>query len=65
MVRLACVVHGTNYCARGRTIEDMGLKGLRVSEVKRYVQEGKVNPVYVFADDKNGRLRRSTTIPVQ
>jgi opine dehydrogenase len=65
MVRLACVVHGTNYCARGRTVEDMGLKGLRVSEVKRYVQEGKVNPVYAFAGGGNGKLRRSTAVPVQ
>lgn len=40
MIRLACVIHGTNYYERGRTVEDMGLKGLRVSEIKRYVQEG-------------------------
>jgi opine dehydrogenase len=45
MIRLACVVHGTNYFERGRTAEDMGLKGLRVSEVMRYAQEGRVNPV--------------------
>jgi opine dehydrogenase len=48
MIRLACVVHGTNYFARGRTAEDMGLKGLRVCEVKRYVQEGQVNPIYTL-----------------
>ncbi len=46
MIRLACVVHGTNYFERGRTVEDMGLKGLRVGEVKRYIQNGEVNPVY-------------------
>ncbi len=45
MVRLACVAHGTNYYARGRTVEDMGLKDLRVSEVVRYVQDGRVDPV--------------------
>lgn len=43
MIRLACVLHGTNYYERGRSVEDMGLKGLRVSEVTDYVQEGKVN----------------------
>jgi len=48
MVRLACVAHGTNYCERGRTIGDMGLKGLRVDEVMRYVREGRVNPIYSF-----------------
>jgi len=46
MIRLACVAHGTNYYERGRTVEDMGLKGLRVSEVMRYVQKGRVKAVY-------------------
>ena len=54
MVRLACVVHGTNYYERGRTVEDMGLKGLRVSEVKRYVEQGQINPVYTFAGEHSG-----------
>jgi len=54
MIRLACVVHGTNYFERGRTVEDMGLKGLRVSEVKRYIQDGEVNPVYNLAGVRNG-----------
>jgi len=44
MIRLACVIHGTNYYERGRTVADMGLKGLRVSEVVRYVQEGIIDP---------------------
>jgi hypothetical protein len=46
MIRLACVVHGTNYSQRGRTVDDMGLKGLRVGEVRRYVQEGRITPPY-------------------
>ena len=46
MIRLACVIHGTNYYERGRTANDMGLQGLRVSEVKRYVQEGILDSVY-------------------
>jgi len=50
MIRLACVVHGTNYFARGRNTEDMGLKGLRVSEVKQYVQVGEIEPIYDSAD---------------
>jgi len=36
MIRMTCVVHGTNYYERRRTVEGVGLKGLRVSEVKRY-----------------------------
>jgi opine dehydrogenase len=58
MIRLACVVHGTNYYERGRTVEDMGLKGLRVSEVLSYVQDGRIRPVYAFAErrqDGSGR----------
>ncbi len=49
MIRLACIVHGTNYFQRGRTVEDMGLKGLRVSEVMSYVREGRVKAVYAIA----------------
>ena len=49
MVRLACVLHSTNYYERGRTAEDMGLKGLRVSEVKSYVHEGKLKPLYALS----------------
>jgi opine dehydrogenase len=46
MIRLACVVHGTNYYARGRRAEHMGLKGLRVCEVVRYVERGELDGVY-------------------
>jgi len=49
MIRLACVIHGTNYCERGRTVDDMGLKGLHVNEIIRYVQEGKISPIYSLA----------------
>jgi opine dehydrogenase len=45
MVRLACVVYGTNFYERGRTVDDMGLKGLRVSEVTRFVERDVVDPV--------------------
>ena len=58
MIRLACVTHGTNFYARGRTVDDMGLKGLRVSEVKRYVDVGEINPVYHMARGTNGDSQR-------
>ena len=45
MIRLACVVHGTDYIARGRTVEDMGLKGLSVREVQQTVQLGEIKPI--------------------
>jgi opine dehydrogenase len=65
MVRLACVVNGTNYYERGRTVEDMGLKGLRVSEVKRYVREGKVKPIYAFTERGNDRSRQRVGLLVE
>jgi opine dehydrogenase len=65
IVRLACVTHDTNYFERGRTTEDMGLKGLRVSEMMRYVSEGQVNPVYDLAGRRNGGKRECTAEPVK
>jgi opine dehydrogenase len=65
MVRLACVAHGTNYCQRGRTTEDMGLKGLRVSEVKRYVREGWIRPVYVVPEAMTGSPLPSSPRPAR
>jgi opine dehydrogenase len=65
MVRLACVAHGTNYYERGRTVEDMGLEGLRVGEVLRYVEEGRVNPVYALTGGRNGGSRERTALLVR
>ena len=45
MIRLASLVHGTDYFGRGRNVEDMGLKGLRADEVKQFVQVGEHRPV--------------------
>jgi opine dehydrogenase len=63
MIQLACVVHGTNYFERGRTVEDMGVKGLRVSEVMRYVQEEQANPVYTLVRGRNGGSGRRSGPP--
>ena len=46
LIRLACVAHGTNYYERGRTVKDMGLKGLRVSEIRQYIQLGHIASPY-------------------
>lgn len=40
MVQLACIIHGTDYYHRGRTLERMGLTGLRVSEITNLVNYG-------------------------
>ena len=40
IVRLACIVHHTDYWRTGRTLDKLGLQGLSVSELNAYVMEG-------------------------
>ncbi len=43
IIRLACIVHRTDYWRRGRTLEKLGIQNWSVSEVTRYVMEGFVD----------------------
>jgi opine dehydrogenase len=40
LIRLACIIHRTDYWRRGRTLEKLGIDRLSVSELTRYVMEG-------------------------
>jgi opine dehydrogenase len=40
IIRLACIVHSTDYWRRGRTLDRLGIEGLSVDEITRYVMEG-------------------------
>jgi opine dehydrogenase len=40
MIRLACIIHKTDYWRRGRTLDKLGIGGLSVSELTQYVNEG-------------------------
>ena len=40
IIRLACIIHRTDYWRRGRTIEKLGLADLSVTELTAYVNEG-------------------------
>ena len=40
IVRLACVIHQTDYWRRGRTMEKLGIGGLSGGELIRYAQDG-------------------------
>jgi len=40
IIRLACIVHRTDYWRRGRTVDRLGIGELSVSELTRYVNEG-------------------------
>lgn len=40
IIRLACIIHRTDYWRRGRTLDKMGIDGMSVTEVTEYVMEG-------------------------
>jgi opine dehydrogenase len=40
IIRLACIVHRTDYWRRGRTVDKLGIGDLSVSELTLYVNEG-------------------------
>ena len=40
IIRLACIIHQTNYWRRGRTLDKLGIEELSVGEVMRYAMEG-------------------------
>ena len=45
MIRLACVIHETDYWRRGRTLDKLGIDNFSSIEMLRYVNEG-VKPEY-------------------
>ena len=40
MIRLACIIHKTDYYRTGRTVDKLGIKDLSISELNNYVKEG-------------------------
>ncbi|MBE3039956.1 MAG: NAD/NADP octopine/nopaline dehydrogenase family protein, partial [Chloroflexi bacterium] len=40
IIRLACIVHRTDYWKRGRTVDKLGIGDLSETELTRYVTEG-------------------------
>jgi opine dehydrogenase len=40
IIRVACIIHHTDYWRRGRTVDKLGIGGLSVSELTRFVNEG-------------------------
>ena len=40
IIRLACIVHKTDYWRRGRTLEKLGIDRLSVPEITQFVMEG-------------------------
>jgi len=40
MIRLACIIHKTDYYRTGRTVDKLGIKDLSIAELNAYVKEG-------------------------
>lgn len=40
IIRLACIIHGTDYWRRGRTVEKLGIDRMSIGEFTKYVEEG-------------------------
>jgi opine dehydrogenase len=40
IIRLACIIHRTDYWRRGRTLDKLGIRNLSVSELTEYVNNG-------------------------
>ena len=40
IIRMACIIHHTDYWRRGRTLDKLGIDQLTVSELTRFVNEG-------------------------
>ena len=43
IIRIGSIIHRTDYWRRGRTVEKLGLEQWSVSELTRFVQEGKID----------------------
>ena len=43
MIQIASIIHRTDYWRRGRTVEKLGLEQWSVSELTRFVQDGKID----------------------
>jgi opine dehydrogenase len=48
IIRLACIIHRTDYWRRGRTLEKLGIHDWSVSELTHYVMEGVVETGTAF-----------------
>ncbi len=43
IIRLACIIHQTDYWRRGRTLDKLGIEQLSVGEIMHYVNEGRLD----------------------
>ena len=47
VIHLASLLHGCNYQAMGRTVEKLGLAGLTVPQIRRFIEEGSLGSDYI------------------
>jgi len=43
IIRLASIIHQTDYWRRGRTLDKLGIDNLSVGEITRYVNDGRLD----------------------
>ena len=46
IIRMACIIHKTDYWRRGRTMEKLGLANLSGDELTQYVNEGPLDELF-------------------
>jgi opine dehydrogenase len=46
IIRLACIIHKTDYWRKGRTLDKLGINHLSVAELTQYVNEGVLEEQY-------------------
>jgi opine dehydrogenase len=57
LITLASAIHGVNYRARGRTLERLGIAGMTLDELRRYVEKGR--PSELPGTDRRGEQHRA------
>lgn len=60
LIRMACIVHQTDYWRRGRTLDVLGIEQLSVGELNRYVCDGTDQ----VTTPQSSRVAQRTTWPI-
>ncbi len=62
IIRLACIIHKTDYWRRGRTLEKLGIEQLSVCELGQYVNEGTWGGTCYAQPDEPGMMSVPGTV---
>ncbi|MBM3212647.1 hypothetical protein FJZ33_10530, partial [Candidatus Poribacteria bacterium] len=65
IIQLASNIHNTDYMKQGRSAEKLGITGLSVKEIRRFVLEGLLPNESVKATDNKKTLKLSKILPLR